>query len=121
ERIRRNGEVFQPVAATVLEAGDSVALLGRTESLVTLVGSAAPEVADAELLDIPVASFDIYVTDKRLVGKTLEEIAHNIDQIRGIFLRGILRNSKSIPIGVKTVVELGDIVQVTGPEAVVEN
>jgi putative transport protein len=121
ERIRRNGEVFQPAPATVLEAGDSVALLGRTESLVTLVGSAAPEVADAELLDIPVASFDIYVTDKRLVGKTLEEIARTIDQIRGIFLRGILRNSKSIPIGVKTVVERGDIVQVTGPEAVVEN
>ncbi len=121
ERIRRNGEVFQPAPATVLEAGDSVALLGRTESLVSLVGSAAPEVADAELLDIPVASFDIYVTDKRLIGKTLEEIAQTIDQIRGIFLRGILRNSKAIPIGVKTVVERGDIVQVTGPEAVVEN
>ena len=121
ERIRRNGEVFQPVAATVLEAGDSVALLGRTESLVTLVGSAAPEVADHELLDIPVASFDIYVTDKRLVGKTLEEIAQTTDQIRGIFLRGILRNSKPIPVGLKTVVERGDIVQVTGPEVVVEN
>ena len=121
ERIRRNGEVFQPVAATVLEAGDNVALLGRTESLVTLVGPAAPEVADHELLDIPVASFDIYVTDKRLVGKTLEEIAQTIDQIRGIFLRGILRNSKPIPVGLKTVVERGDIVQVTGPEVVVEN
>ena len=121
ERIRRNGEVFQPVPATVLEAGDNVALLGRTESLVTLVGSTAPEVADAELLDIPVASFDIYVTDKRLVGKTLEEIAQTTDQIRGIFLRGILRNSKSIPVGLKTVVERGDIIQVTGPEVVVEN
>lgn len=121
ERIRRNGEVFQPAPATVLEAGDSVALLGRTESLVTLVGPAAAEVADAELLDIPVASFDIYVTDKRLVGKTLEEIVQTIDQIRGIFLRGILRNSKPIPVGLKTVVERGDIVQVSGPEAVVEN
>jgi putative transport protein len=121
ERIRRNGEVFQPVAATVLEAGDNVALLGRTESLVTLVGPAAPEVADHELLDIPVASFDVYVTDKRLVGKTLEEIAQTIDQIRGIFLRGILRNSKPIPVGLKTVIERGDIVQVTGPEVVVEN
>jgi putative transport protein len=121
ERIRRNGEVFQPAPATVLEAGDSVALLGRTESLVTLVGPAAPEVADAELLDIPVASFDIYVTNKRLVGKTLEEIVQTTDQIRGIFLRGILRNSKPIPVGLKTVVERGDIVQVSGPEAVVEN
>jgi len=121
ERIRRNGEVFQPAPATVLEAGDSVALLGRTEALVTLVGSAAPEVADPELLDIPVASFDIYVTGNRLVGKTLEEIAQTIDQIRSIFLRGIIRNSKPVPIGLKTVVERGDILQVTGPEVVVEN
>jgi len=61
------------------------------------------------------------VTDKRLVGKTLEDIVQSIDQIRGIFLRGILRNSKPIPVGLKTVVERGDIVQVSGPEVVVEN
>jgi putative transport protein len=120
ERIRRNGEVFQPVPATVLEAGDSVALLGRTEILVSLVGPAASEVADPELLNIPVASYDIYVTGKLLTGKTLQEIVR-IDEIRGIFLRGIIRNSESIPVGIKTVVERGDILQVTGPEAVVEN
>src|SRR6478672_2427117 len=89
ERIRRNGEVFEPAPATVLQAGDRVALLGRTDILVDLVGGRAPEVADPELLDIPVASFDIYVTEKRLVGKTLEEVAQTVSEARGVFLRGI--------------------------------
>lgn len=120
ERIRRNGEVFEPVSTTVFEAGDKVALVGRTDVLINLVGAAAPEVADSELLDIPVASFDIYVTGNRLIGKTLQEIAVSVDETRGIFLRGISRNSEAIPIGVNIVVERGDILKVTGTELAVE-
>jgi putative transport protein len=120
ERIRRNGEVFEPVPATVLQAGDKIALLGRTDILVNLIGAAAPEVADPELLDIPVASFDIYVTGKQLVGKTLEEIAQTVDETRGIFLRGISRQSEMLPIGLNTVIARGDILKVTGTEPAVE-
>jgi putative transport protein len=119
QRIRRNGEVFEPVPTTVLQAGDSIALLGRTEILVNLVGNAAPEVADPELLDIPVASFDIYVTGKRLAGKTLKEIVETVDEVRGVLLRGITRNLEAIPIGPMTVVERGDILQVTGTESAI--
>jgi putative transport protein len=121
ERIRRNGEVMEPVPATVLQAGDSVALLGRTDVLVGLVGVAAPEVADPELLDIPVASFDIYVTGKRLAGKTLEQIAQTMDETRGIFLRGIIRQSQPVPIGLKTTIARGDILKITGTEPAVES
>lgn len=116
ERIRRDGEVFAPAPATVLQAGDSVALLGRTDVLLNLLGTRAPEIADPELLDIPVASFDIYVTGNRLVGKTLEEIAATVDETRGIFLRGITRNSQAVPVGLKTVVQRGDILKITGTE-----
>ena len=116
ERIRRNGEVFAPAPATVLQAGDSIALLGRTDVLVNLLGSRAAEIADPELLDIPVASFEIYVTSKRLVGKTLEEIATTVDETRGIFLRGITRDSQPIPVGLNTVVQRGDILKITGTE-----
>lgn len=116
ERIRRNGEVFAPAPATVLQAGDSIALLGRTDVLVNLLGSRAAEIADPELLDIPVASFEIYVTGKRLVGKTLEEIAHTVDETRGIFLREITRNLQPIPVGLKTVIQPGDILKITGTE-----
>ena len=120
ERIRRNGEVFEPAPATVLQAGDSVALLGRTDVLINMIGTTASEVADPELLNIPVASFDIYVTGKRLIGKTLQEVGETVDETRGVFLSGIIRSSGPIPVGLKTVIERGDTVQVTGTEMAVE-
>lgn len=120
ERIRRNGEVFATAPATVFQAGDRVALLGRTDVLVDVVGRAATEVVDPELLDIPVASFDIYVTGKAIVGKTLLEISETVSETRGVLLRGIMRNTEPIPTGLMTVVERGDTLQVTGTEPAAE-
>jgi len=119
ERIRRGGEIFSPLATTVLEAGDTVAVLGRTEVLVQYLGSAA-EVTDPELLEIPVASYELYVTNKALAGKTLVEIVEKVEQTRGVLLRSITRGEQPLPIGPGTVVERGDTLQVTGSEAAVE-
>src|SRR5271170_1787346 len=47
ERLRRNGEIFTPIATTVLQVDDTVAVLGRTEVLVKALGPSAREVADA--------------------------------------------------------------------------
>lgn len=120
ERIRRAGEILEPVSTTVLKAGDTVAVLGRTESLVSLLGPRSSEVADAELLQIPVASFDLYVTSKVVAGKTLQEVVDTVDQSRSVMLRGIARAGEEIPIGANTVVERGDTLHLTGTEAAVE-
>jgi putative transport protein len=119
ERIRRCGELFVPAESTVLEASDTIAVMGRTEILVRLLGPSANEVADAELLEIPVVSFDIYVTSKIVAGRTLQDIADNLDEARGVLLRGIIRGERSLPIGTATIVERGDTLQVTGPESAV--
>ncbi len=119
ERIRRNGEIFTPLATTVLQAGDIVAVLGRTEVLVKVLGPTACEIADQELLQIPVASFDLYVTSKRIAGRTLQDIAENLDEAHGVHLRGILRGDESLPIGKGTTIERGDTLQVTGSESTV--
>jgi putative transport protein len=119
ERIRRGGEVFSPLSSTVLEAGDTVAVLGRTEVLVELLGT-AKEVTDPELLDIPVASYRLYVTGKAVVGKTLKEIVEEFEEARSVLLRSIVRGEQSLPIGPGTIVERGDTLHVTGPEHAVE-
>ena len=119
ERIRRNGEIFAPPENTILQSGDVVAVLGRTEVLVKVLGATANEIADPELLQIPVASFDLYVTSKRIAGRTLEDIADNLDEAHGVLLRGIIRGDQSLPIGKGTVVARGDTLQVTGSESTV--
>jgi putative transport protein len=94
-------------------------VLGRTEILVRVLGSSSSEVADPELLEIPVASFDLYVTQKVIVGKTLGELAESVDEARGVLLRGVSRGGHSLPVGTELVIERGDTLQVTGSEAAV--
>lgn len=120
ERIRRGGEMFEPQGTTVIEAGDTVAILGRTEIMVRVLGPKSSETADQELLQIPVASFDLYVTSKSVAGKTLREFADTVEEARGVVLRGITRDGRSLPIGANVIVQRGDTLQVTGSENAVE-
>jgi putative transport protein len=120
ERIRRKGEIFSPLGTTVLEANDTVAVLGRTEIMIEALGQLARDVADPELLEIPVASYDLYVTSKTIAGKTLQEIVDDVEGARGVLLRGITRGDQEIPIGTNTVIDRGDILHVSGSESAVE-
>jgi putative transport protein len=116
QRIRRKGELIWPSQETVIEAGDTVAVLGRTEVLVKVLGPKSAETADPDLLDIPVGSYDLYVTSKRVAGKTLQQIVDSVEQARGVLLLGITRGGRSLPVGANVIVERGDVLQVTGPE-----
>jgi putative transport protein len=120
ERIRRNGKIFLPLGTTVLEANDTVAVLGRTEIMIEALGQLARDVADPELLEIAVASYDLYVTSKTIAGKTLQEIVDDVEEARGVLLRGITRGEQEIPIGTNTVIDRGDILHVSGSESAVE-
>ena len=119
ERIRRNNELLTAPATTVVEAGDTIAVLGRTEILVKVLGPTSSEVADPELLEIPLASFDLYVTRKPIVGKTLRQLAETIDETHSVLLRGIVRAGRAIPVGTEVSVQRGDTLQVTGTETAV--
>ena len=118
ERIRRGNEILEIQPDTRLLADDIVVVSGRREALVGILGARAEEVDDRELLDIPVASFEIFVSGKGIAGRTIEDIAKD-DAVRGVFLRRMIRYGQDIPIGTKTVVERGDVMHVVGSEAAV--
>lgn len=115
ERIRRNGIIEDATTDTILQEGDIVAIAGPREVLVNLIGQAAEEVEDAELLDVKAEGVDVYVTSKDVDGKTLAEIAQ-MPQARGVFLRKIVRGATatSIPILANTVINRGDILTIVG-------
>jgi len=119
-RIRREGEILPASGDTVIRANDTVAVLGRTEVLVRVLGPRSVEVADPELLAIQVASYDLYVTSKQIAGKTLQQIVDSVPQARSVLLRGMSRAGREIPVGAKVVLERGDTLHVTGPESEVE-
>ena len=115
QRIRRNGVIEEATADTVLQEGDVVAVAGPRDVLVKLVGEGAKEIEDPELLNVPVAGVDIYVTNKAVDGKTLVELA-KLPDTRGVFLRKITRGATAtdIPILPNTKIERGDILTLVG-------
>ena len=116
ERVRHDGEIIDPAPDMRLAAGDIVVLSGRREVLVEIIGGArAQEVEDRELLDIPTASYGIFLTDKTIAGKALEEISRTMPEVRSVFLTGISRRGMKIPVASGTVIERGDVLHVTGP------
>jgi putative transport protein len=115
ERIRRGGQVMDATADTVIQAGDVVAIAGRRDVLVNLIGTAAEEVDDRELLAVPVAGVDVFVTAKDADGRTLVELAQR-PAARGVFLRKITRGATAtdIPILPETQLQRGDVVNIAG-------
>lgn len=120
ERIRRQGKIFAPSIETAIQEDDIVAILGRTEVLVKVLGPKSAEVADPELLDIPVASCDLYVTSRDIAGKSIQEIVDSVAQTRSVMLQGITRGGQPMPIGANVIIHRGDTLHVMGPEYDVE-
>jgi putative transport protein len=115
QRLRRGGRIIDATADTVIKPGDIVAVAGRRDVLVNLIGTAAQEVDDRELLAVPIEGVDVYVTNKDVDGKSLAELA-KLPGARGVFLRKITRGATAtdIPILPNTALERGDIVTLVG-------
>jgi putative transport protein len=114
QRIRRDGQIIDATADTVLKEGDVIAVAGAREVLVNALQN-AEEVEDKELLAVPVEGVDVLVTNKEVDGKTIAELAQ-YPAARGVFLRKITRGATAtdIPILANTTVQRGDLFTLVG-------
>jgi putative transport protein len=117
-RIRRGDRIIKTEPTTTIQADDVCAIGGRREMLVNSFGRAGVEVEDRELLDSPVAVYDVFLTSDTVAGRTLDDIARNTN-VRGVFLRHISRGGLDIPITPGTVLQRGDVLTLVGTEEVV--
>jgi putative transport protein len=113
ERIRRGDDLIDATADTVLEPGDTVAIIGPRQLLVERIEADVPEVHDPQLLNLPATAIDVFVTKATVGGKTLRELADE-PFARGIHLRRIVRNMVEMPILPETEVLRGDILTISG-------
>jgi putative transport protein len=113
ERVRRGDTLIDADADTVLQPGDSVAIVGPRQLLVEHMEAHVPEIHDPTLLDLPATLVDVFVTNKAYSGKTVRELADE-PFARGVHLRRITRNMVDIPILPGTEVLRGDILTLAG-------
>jgi putative transport protein len=119
-RLHRGDRILEAAPETRLAAGDVIALSGPRQVMVDLIGARAEEVEDKELLDIPLISADVFLINRKLAGRTLEDVSRE-GWARGLYLRSLRRGDQELPIAAGVVLERGDLLRIVGPEDIVQN
>ena len=115
ERIRRGDQLLEASLDVTLLAGDVVAVAARRDVMLgqgTVIGT---EVEDRPLLEFPLVSADVVVTNRDVADRSLPDLAEQYG--RGVALRALVRGGEEIPFTAKTIVNRGDLLRVAGARA----
>lgn len=114
ENIRRNGKIIPFDGDTILSVGDCVAVSGPHDALVYWSNN-AEEVSDHDLINIPIETVNVVITNKNMNGQRLGFLAE-AEYARGIYINNIHRGSMNveIPLLSETDIFRGDIINITG-------
>jgi putative transport protein len=116
ERIVRKGADVPPDLDTVLEAGDDIVMAGPTAAIVAARPVIGIEIdADEILKAIPGNVVDVLVDSRKLHGRPIKEVAERVgDDARGVFLRGLTRMGRQVPLSQDTRIYVGDVMTLVG-------
>jgi aspartate-alanine antiporter len=115
-RVLRRGREVPVTPALVLEPGDLVGVSALRDVVAHGVDLIGPEVGDPRVLSNVADVADVVVTSKAAAGKTLYQIAREIDPEarRGVYLQSIERQGHTIPRLWSTRIERGDVIRLVG-------
>ncbi|MGL4541158.1 MAG: hypothetical protein ACRCUI_01445, partial [Polymorphobacter sp.] len=112
-RVRRGDTILDGVPGLQLQVDDIVAVAGQRGYLVEAGVRIGSEVDDIELLDVPSETVDVVLTQRDLVGQTLEQL-RQLPEARSIFLRSMTRSGEILPVLPGLRVLRGDIFRIEG-------
>ncbi|MCS6560530.1 hypothetical protein N8D74_14460 [Curtobacterium flaccumfaciens] len=119
-RVRHGDAIVEPHLDQTLTPGDVVVVAGHHAAIIEDdLAAFAVEIDDPALLDVPIEELSVVVTNKAVVGRTVEELRQT-QRARQIFLKGISRGGHAIPFGPDTALHAGDELRVQGPLPLLE-
>jgi len=126
-QLLRGGKVINLATDPVLQPGDVVTLVGDVDRLLgQALGRIGPEVADEQARSLELEVADLVVTDKRLVGLSLQEV---VAQLRCAVYPGaervgrlvqpvaLIRAGDPMPFYPQLRLQRGDVARVLGPRS----
>jgi len=112
QRLRRNGQIATPAVDTVLQPGDTIAVMAPRHVFFASGRTFGDEVEDVDLLRFELSTADVVLTNAALAESTLSTLA--ADRARGIVLIKLVRGGEEIPFTAQTVLNRGDLLRVAG-------
>jgi len=118
ERVKRAGALIGVQPDLRLESRDVILVVGRRAGVVSSAQGIGPELQSSDGMDLVIVTRDITINSPALVGKTVAEIrAATADDLRhGIYVTGIKRADKPLPLLPDTRIETGDVVSLYGTD-----
>ncbi len=110
--IKRGSETFAPDSDTVLQVGDRISVFGFPDHHRTVAKLVGDEIAERDLLEIPVENVALTITSPRATGRRLNDL--DIADRYGCIITRISRSAVDIPLNANLVLETGDTLQITG-------
>jgi putative transport protein len=118
ERIKRDSQFVEAKPDTALRAGDVIVIMARRRVLLSEGLAIGVEVEERELLDFPMATADVVVTNRDVVEQALPTLAEQYG--RGVVLQKLIRGGEEIPFTFETTLQRGDLLRIAGATQNVE-
>ena len=112
-RLRHGGHVGPVTPSTVIAPGDDIVISGRHEFAVDATDKVGHETSDYELLNFPTEKMPVLVHKKSVAGKNVGELLA-MDCMYGVLIKSIKRSGVQLPVRPSTVVEAGDVIELSG-------
>ncbi|MGJ7510825.1 aspartate-alanine antiporter [Variovorax sp. GT1P44] len=118
ERVKRDGKFIEVGPELKLQQGDIVLVVGRREAVVSSAPLMGKELYGVDGMELTMQKREIVLTnkdfDRKSIGQIREETAGGARH--GVFVVGISRMGKDLPMNPDTVVQVGDLVSIFGAE-----
>lgn len=118
ERVKRAGKIIGLAPNLKLERDDIVLVAGRRSGVVASGDKIGTELQSSDGMDVVVAIRDVTITSSDYVGKTVAAIKENVSsEVRhGVYVTGVKRADKPLPLHPDTVINAGDVVSLYGTD-----
>ncbi|MFJ3585221.1 aspartate-alanine antiporter [Streptomyces sp. NPDC090127] len=117
EAVKRGGKTLTPPPRDFeLTLSDLVLMVGRRADIIAAGRIIGPETPAVPGLDTPLATQQVSLTDRSVVGKSLDTLRKEHPEFAsgGVYVTDVLRNEQHLPATPETVVHRGDVVTLVG-------
>ena len=121
EQIRSQDMTRDAKSDDAIVASDILLLVGHRDGVLKAAADLGPEVAMAEVFNMPVVRRDFVVGRTEIVGRSIGELRGlaPLETHRGVFISGVRRLGHAVPALPGTRLQRGDVVELFGAERAV--